>query len=98
MGAALLSRHPGLEDVLAYLLGVPRKQTTALMCFLLSLHDIGKFAKKVQAKVPPLFPDCFNDDPAELPSGYDHGAGGLRLFDVEDSLFCLPERCIVWRR
>ena len=93
----MLSRYPKLEAGLAGLLGLPPKQTTVLTWFLLSLHDIGKFAKKFQAKVPSLFPNCFNDDPARVPSGYDHAAGGLRLFDAEDDLFDLPERYSVWR-
>ena len=58
--------------------------------FLLCLHDIGKFAKKFQAKVPDLYPVCFDDDLARLSGFYDHGAGGLRLFDAEDGFFKLP--------
>ena len=69
------------------------------MWFLLCLHDIGKFAKRFQAKVPRLYPDCFGDDPARLLTRYDHGSGGLRLFDVDSDLFRLPEgsRPSVWR-
>ncbi len=67
--------------------------------FLLCLHDIGKFAKKFQAKVPDLYPVCFDDDLARLSVFYDHGAGGLRLFDAEDGFFKLPNgtRYRAWR-
>ena len=67
--------------------------------FLLCLHDIGKFAKKFQAKVPDLYPVCFDDDLARLSVFYDHGAGGLRLFDAEDGFFELPNgtRHRAWR-
>ena len=58
--------------------------------FLLCLHDIGKFAKKFQAKVPDLYPACFDDDPARLSGFYDHGVGGLRLFETEDDFLKLP--------
>ena len=67
--------------------------------FLLCLHDIGKFAKKFQAKVPNLYPVCFADEPARLSGFYDHGAGGLRLFDAEDGFLELPNgaRHRTWR-
>ena len=80
-------QHPGLGSQLPRLLGLPGDYTRRLVCFLLSLHDIGKFAKKFQAKVPGCYPDCFGDDPARLAGIYDHGAGGLRLFDSKSDFF-----------
>ena len=87
VGEALLMQHRGLGSQLPRLLGLPGDDTLRLVCFLLSLHDIGKFAKKFQAKVPGRYPDCFDDDPARLAGIYDHGAGGLRLFDSERDFF-----------
>ena len=70
-----------------------------LLRLLLCLHDVGKFAKRFQAKAPSLYPNCFGDDPAGLPGGYDHGAGGLRFFDAEPGVFHLPSgsNVRVWR-
>ena len=90
VGKVLLTRHRGLRQSLLSLLGLPKEETLALFCFLLCLHDIGKFAKKFQAKVPALYPACFGDDPSRVPDRYDHGAGGLRLFDADDGGFHLP--------
>ena len=84
VGEVLLTRHRGLAGSLAALLGLPRHEAVQLLRFLLCLHDIGKFAKRFQAKEPSLYPGCFDDDPGGQPGGYDHGAGGLRLFDATD--------------
>ena len=94
VGEALLTRHRGLSDHLQRLLGLRRDEVVRLVCFLLCLHDIGKFAKKFQAKAPKRYPACFGDDPAEVPVRYDHGAGALRLFDADPDLFDLPR---AWR-
>ncbi len=88
VGEALLTQHHGLGDSLFRLLDLPRDQAAPLVRFLLCLHDIGKFAKRFQAKVPHLYPDCFDDGPEPL--AYDHGAGGLRLFSADIDLFQLP--------
>ena len=95
----MLVRDRRLDGRLALLLGLRREQAVGLICFLLCLHDIGKFAKKFQAKVPSHYPACFGDDPALLPARYDHGAGGLRLFDADGDLFRLPggSSLSVWR-
>ena len=99
VGEALLCRHRGLRAAFANLMRLPQENVGRLLCFLLSLHDIGKFAKKFQAKEPRLFPKCFDDDPASLPSHYDHGAGGLRLFSARPDAFKLPSGVPekVWR-
>ena len=76
VGEALLAWNRGPGRGLALLLGLRRDAAVSVICFLLCLHDIGKFAKKFQAKVPSLYPDCFGDDPAGLSAHYDHGAGG----------------------
>ena len=90
VGETLLTRNHGLRRSLGHLLRLRRAETVRLLCFLLCLHDVGKFAKCFQAKEPQRFPDCFDDDPADLPSRYDHGAGGLRLFDAAPDVFHLP--------
>ena len=81
----------GYDSCIARLLQIPRTETRSLVSYLLALHDIGKFAKKFQAKVPALYPDCFGDEPASVATHYDHGAGGLRLFNTDAAVFMLPE-------
>ena len=90
VGAELLAHRRGPGEGLIRLLELHPEQATRLICYLLCLHDIGKFAKKFQAKVPHRYPDCFGDNPAELAARYDHGAGGMRLFDADGDLFMLP--------
>ena len=90
VGEALLRSHRGLSERFSRLLGLPSEDAVPLIRYLLSLHDIGKFAKKFQAKAPSLFPECFGDDLAKLPTQYDHGAGGLRLFRANPDAFSLP--------
>ena len=90
VGDALLRSHPRLNESFARLLGLPPEDTASLIRYLLCLHDIGKFAKKFQAKMPCLLPDCFGDELAKLATRFDHGAGGLRLFDADPDRFLLP--------
>ena len=99
VGEALLERHDGLARSLSGLLELPRDDVARLLRLLLCLHDIGKFAKRFQAKEPSLYPGCFGDDPAGLTRRYDHGAGGLNLFDADPTVFHLPDRSSVraWR-
>ena len=99
VGDALLTRQRGLVQRVSRLLGLSEDQVIRLLRLLLCLHDVGKFAKRFQAKAPSLYPNCFGDDPAGLPGGYDHGAGGLRLFDAEPGGFHLPSGSNVrtWR-
>ena len=99
VGEALLTEHRGLGESVFCLLGLSQEQTVPLIRYLLCLHDIGKFAKKFQAKAPDLYPDCFGDDPLRFPHHYDHGAGGLRLFDACSDAFGLPKSTStgVWR-
>ena len=91
VGDALLRSHARLSERFARLLGLPREDSASLICYLLCLHDIGKFAKKFQAKTPNLYPECFDDDPSRLATQFDHGAGGLRLFDADPDRFLLPD-------
>ena len=90
VGHVLLTGHRGLRESISRQLGLPQDDAVRLMCFLLCLHDIGKFAKKFQAKETTRFPDCFDDNPARLSGFFDHGAGGMRLFDADPIAFGLP--------
>ena len=99
VGRALLKGNHGLTEWISSQLCLPRDDAIHLMCFLLCVHDIGKFAKKFQAKEPTRFPECFDENPARLSGFFDHGAGGMRLYDVDPVAFGLPENVSpkVWR-
>ena len=81
VGRAVLMRHHALHRHFASLLRLSPADTDGLLTYLLCLHDIGKFAKKFQAKAREHFPACFNENPERISTSYDHGAGGLRLFE-----------------
>ena len=91
VGEALLTRHSRLAVHLSELLGLPQDDAVNLFVYLLCLHDVGKFAKKFQAKVPEHFPSSLQDNPEQLAVIYDHGAGGLRLFHTDREAFRLPD-------
>ena len=87
---ALFRRDEALEVRFAELTGLRCEDVEPVMCYLLGMHDIGKFAQKFQAKVPELFRNSFGGDPAKLSGCYDHGAGGMRMFKVCPEVFQLP--------
>ena len=99
VGEVLLTSDRGFGACFSRLLGLPREDSDSLVRYLLALHDIGKFARKFQAKAPLHYPECFGDDPAGVAAYYDHGAGGLRLFGVDAEAFKLPRgaRSRTWR-
>ena len=76
VGEATLNRHSGLRQSLPSLLDPIGEETIPIVCFLLCLQDIGKFAKKVQSKVPERYPCCFGKAPARVGTIFDHGNGG----------------------
>ena len=90
VGEALLESHPRLGESFSRLTDLPHEDAASLVRYLLCLHDIGKVAKKFQAKAPNHFPECFDDDPTRLATRFDHGAGGMRLFDADPDRFQLP--------
>lgn len=53
-GQALLSQNPALAQRIAAALGLDVEPATQLVTFLLSLHDLGKFADSFQALQPDL--------------------------------------------
>ncbi|MCY4012005.1 MAG: CRISPR-associated helicase Cas3' [Gammaproteobacteria bacterium] len=81
------------------LLGWPREEANRILCYLLALHDVGKFAKRFQAKAPECFPQAFNEDPAGVVTSYDHGSGGLAFFDAHESMFLggIRSDAMAWR-
>lgn len=90
VGKALLTYDKGLCGHVSNLVGLDSTDSIPLFSYLLCLHDIGKFAKKFQAKVPNRYPACFGDNPAGFSTGYDHGDGGLCLYDACPKAFRLP--------
>ena len=90
-GEALLASQPRLAGSFAGLLALSEEEVVSLLRYLLCLHDIGKFAKRFQAKVPARYPECFDDDPTGLATRFDHGSGGMRLFNAAPDRFLLPE-------
>lgn len=99
VGEVLLETQEGLRRHFARLFAMPEDVTTAILSRLLALHDIGKFARRFQAKVPGRFPDCFHMDPAQLSTAFDHGTGGFRLCAHDAALLGLPSgaRADIWR-
>ena len=87
VGCTFLREHPLLRKRLASLMGVSEEQLVPLVGYLLALHDIGKFAKRFQSKVPDRLPSCFGGERDER--SYDHGAGGMLLFKHDPDLFGL---------
>ena len=90
VGEALLTSDKGLLEHISNLVRLDSTDSIPLFSYLLCLHDIGKFAKKFQAKVPERYPACFGDNPVGLSTGYDHGNGGQCLFDACAEAFRLP--------
>lgn len=90
VGEVLLEQHCGFGESLPSLLGMSGDSAIHVVRYLLCLHDVGKFAKKFQAKVPARFPKYFGDDPLDLSRNFDHASGGMRLFEADSGMFALP--------
>ena len=90
VGWQLLQKDGALCGRLGDLMGLEEAEITRLVPYLLAMHDIGKFAKNFQAKVPQHYPSCF-DGEAKTPP-YDHAAGGLELFEADPGLFDVSRR------
>ena len=91
VGRQVLTRQGALGRALAGLLGWSADEATRWICLLLACHDLGKFARSFQAKVPDRMPRCFASAAGEAPA-YDHGAGGMLLYDHSADAFGLEGR------
>jgi CRISPR-associated endonuclease/helicase Cas3 len=66
-------------------LGSDVEPATGLLVRLLALHDLGKFARRFQAKSPPHYDQRFG--PIEhVPTDYDHASGGYSLLQSDAGL------------
>ena len=90
VGEVLLAQHRGFGDCLPSLLGMSVDNANHVIRYLLCLHDVGKFAKRFQAKAPTRFPKYFDGNPLDLPRNFDHASGGMRLFVANGEMFALP--------
>lgn len=99
VGHVLMTHSGGFGDRIGSLLGLSGNDAAQVVRFLLSLHDVGKFARKFQAKAPEHYPDCFPDDPARFATAYDHASGGFRLFREQRAIFKFPAAThrLVWQ-
>ncbi|MCU0649863.1 MAG: CRISPR-associated helicase Cas3' [Gemmatimonadaceae bacterium] len=76
----ILRARPRLLQRGSRLLGVSIDETLALTVALASLHDLGKFAWRFQAKVPERYPDVLGTWRAP-PAGASHAADGQLLWE-----------------
>lgn len=99
VGEAILRSHEALRGRLGQTWGLSEESVFPTLRFLLCLHDVGKFAKKFQAKAPEHFPSCFAGDAANVATSFDHGAGGLHLFDADPANLAMAdaEDPFAWR-
>ena len=96
VGRLLLQEDRALAERICRLLEVGEPELVDLATYLLALHDIGKFAKRFQAKVPDLYPPCFGGGAESY--RYDHGRGGFELFVANSERFSVPNRASrAWR-
>ena len=90
VGEVLLAQHCGLGESIPALLGMSGDAAVQVVRYLLCLHDVGKFAKRFQAKAPGRFPEYFEGNPLDVSRNFDHASGGMRLFEADGELFALP--------
>lgn len=78
----LLDAFPGLIRSFVSVTGADDLNVRRLLVRLAALHDLGKYAKGFQAKVPAFYPELLGPYPDPVPLG-DHTAIGLRLMTAE---------------
>ena len=78
VAVCLLDAWPGLQKSLEKQLNLAGSQIHALVAFLVTLHDIGKFSIRFQAKRPDLLEKLQNRNHSK--SRYLHANGGLVLW------------------
>ena len=98
VGTVLLSKHPGIEAATARFFPAPVTETRQWIAFLLAIHDLGKFAKKFQAKAPSCFPrEIFKSaDLASIITTFDHGSAGYDLLVAQWASFDVPGDLNAW--
>jgi len=97
VGREIMARHTALARALSRLFGWSEVDVLSWTALLLACHDLGKFARSFQAKVPEHLPACFGEEVGPAPV-YDHGAGGLLFYDHYPSMFGLESRePDIWR-
>lgn len=79
---ALLDLFPKLTARVVMASGADLCEVRTLLVRLAALHDLGKYAKGFQAKVPELYPAVLGAFPDPVPTG-DHPAIGLRLMKTD---------------
>lgn len=97
VGSALLRRMPRLRGLLAGLFGTEERYADAWLTYLISLHDLGKFAEAFQGQKPELFERLNRRQPARTYSvRHDSLGNGLwtaeLMSDVLTQDFGLPKR------
>ena len=90
VGSQLLQADRSLSERLRWLLDLKDDELSRVVPYLLSLHDVGKFAKRFQAKAPEHCPPCIGDSPEAF--HYDHATGGFQLFEADCALFGIARR------
>ena len=76
----LLRRRPGLSSSMAAFLGVPSEKLEPFLIWLVSLHDIGKFSPRFQAKRPDIVA-LTTGKTVELQEGYAHADGSMVVWN-----------------
>ncbi len=78
VGRVHLTRNPQLTTQLVEKMGLEEQSATDLLSLLLAFHDLGKFSRPFQAKMPALYPAVLGTP--ETPSTPHHDAAGLILW------------------
>lgn len=75
----ILRRKPGMARLLADILGVSVDDAVCLCVWMASLHDIGKFSARFQAKRPDIVLDITGES-IDGQSGYAHADGSMAVW------------------
>ncbi len=78
----LLDDFPGLVEMFAHTTGASREVVRCFIIRLVALHDIGKYCRGFQAKVPALWPAVLGDFPSSPPNGDHTLVGYVLLADI----------------
>jgi len=78
---ALLTLRPHTRGNAAYLLGVTEAEALTLLPLIAGLHDLGKFGRAFQNKVPELRKSINSSDPADFDPHRRHDADGWLIWE-----------------